>query len=156
MPVLPPNLEISAAKAPKVAAPGATISVRDTTRNSGSGLASPTTTRIWLSTDKTLDGSDIALGARDVPALAAGAQHVANTSVTLPSVAPGSYYLLVQADADGESGESNEADNVRAAAIRIGPDLTITTIQFSPATPTSTSPTTITLTIKNLGGQARA
>ncbi len=151
--VLPPNLQIGAVKAPALAAPGATINVRDTTRNAGTGAAGATTTRIWLSANKTLDGGDIELGTRSIPVLAAGKQNAGSTDVTLPAVAPGAYFLLLQADADDDAFESNETDNVKAKAIVLGPDLTIKAMLFTPTSPTSSTPTTITLTVQNAGGE---
>jgi uncharacterized repeat protein (TIGR03803 family) len=151
--VLPPNLQIGAVKAPASAAPGATINVRDTTRNAGTGAAGATTTRIWLSANKTLDGGDSELGTRSIPALAAGKQSAGSTDVTLPAVAPGAYFLLLQADADDDALESNETDNVKAKAIVLGPDLTIKAMLFTPTSPTSSTPTTITLTVQNAGGE---
>ena len=152
VPATPPNLQIGAIKAPASSAPGAEINIRDTTRNAGAGGSGETTTRLWLSANKTVGTGDVDLGSRLVPALAAGAQHVATTAVTLPDVAPGFYYVLAQADADADAAESNEGDNVKAKAILLGPDLTVKSMVFSPSSPTSSAPVTITLTINNLGG----
>jgi subtilase family serine protease len=131
------------------------MTVNDTTRNAGTSTVGTSTTRIWLSVDKTL-GSDLELGARFLPALTAGAHHTGSTVVTVPSVTPGKYYLIAQADADGEVSESSETDNVRAKALVIGPDLTIQALTFSPSSPSSTTPTTITIAVKNGGGPAGA
>ena len=150
--VLPPNLQIAAIKAPASTAAGAAIDVRDTTLNAGTGRAGATTTRIWLSTNKTLGASDVELGTRSIPELAAGAQNIGSTEVTLPAVAPGAYFLLVQADADDDALESDESNNVKAKAIVVGPDLTIKAMTFEPASPTSSTSTTITLTVRNAGG----
>ena len=72
--------------------------------------------------------------------------------MTLPDVAPGAYFLLVQADADDDALESDESNNVKAKAIVVGPDLTIKAMTFEPASPTSSTSTTITLTVRNAGG----
>jgi Concanavalin A-like lectin/glucanases superfamily/CARDB len=148
----PANLQISAIKAPPAAAPGATISVRDTTLNAGTGAAAATTNRIWLSTNKMLGAGDVPLADRGVPGLAPSTKNTLTTSVPLPVVAPGSYFLLVEADAADDAAESSEADNIKAKAISLGPDLTIASMVFDPASPTSSAPTTITLTLKNKGG----
>ncbi len=50
--------------------PGSTITVTDTTRNVGGGLADASTTSFYLSTNPTLDAADLWLGGRAVPALA--------------------------------------------------------------------------------------
>jgi hypothetical protein len=150
----PANLQLAALKAPKVAAPGANITVRDTTRNAGTGGAPATTTRIWLSANKTLGPGDFDLGSRAVPTLAAGAQNAGPTAVTIPSIPPGAYYLLAEADGNDEAGESDETDNVKAKALIVGPDLTITSVTFDPASPTSSAPTSIAVTVNNAGGQS--
>ena len=150
----PANLQVAAIKAPKVAAPGGNITVRDTTRNAGTGGAPDTTTRIWLSANKTLGPGDVDLGSRAVPTLAASAQNAGPTAVTIPSIPPGAYYLLAEADGNDEAGESDETDNVKAKALIVGPDLTIKTVTFDPASPTSSAPTSIAVTVNNAGGQS--
>ena len=144
------NLRVTTVKAPAGAAPGATITVTDTTRNDGPGRADPSHTAIWLSTNKTL-GGDTLLATRAVPTLAAAAVSTRATSVALPTVAPGVYYLIAQADTDGEVAETSESDNVKAKTLTVGPDL-VATMAFTPPVPTSTTPTTIAVTTKNVGG----
>ena len=150
--VPPANLQIKSISAPATTAVGSAITVKDTTRNIGTGPAGPSTTRIWLSANKTL-GDDLELGTRSVGALAALAQQTGTTVVTVPTVAPGLYYLLVKADAENDVSESSETDNLRVKSLLIGPDLVIKTLTFTPSTPTSTSPTTIELTVNNAGGE---
>ena len=117
-----PDLTVSALTAPASAAAGATISVTDTTKNLSGGPAFPGTsnTKIWLSTDGVLDGGDTLLGARPVPSLNPLASSTGSTSVVIPAAkAPGSYFLIANADADGSVPESNEANNVRTKAITV-------------------------------------
>src|SRR6185436_8416472 len=64
------DLSVSSLNGPATAGAGLTISVSDTTRNQGGGSAAASTTSFYLSTDATLDGSDILIGSRPVPALA--------------------------------------------------------------------------------------
>jgi subtilase family serine protease len=70
--------------------------------------------------------------------------------VTLPSLSPGTYYLLAQADTNSRVDESHEGDNLRTKRLRVGPDL-LASIALQPETPISTSPTTITVTTTNTG-----
>jgi glucose/arabinose dehydrogenase len=142
------NLIVAALKAPRGAAGGATITVKDTTRNEGPGGAAATRTGIWLSTNKTL-GGDMLLGSRAVPALTPGQSNKGNTTVTLPS-APGIYFLIAEADTQHIESETHEGDNVRARKLTIGPDLSAR-MTFSPSPPTSGTPTTITITTTNEG-----
>ena len=146
------NLTIAMLKAPRGAAAGQTIDIVDTTRNEGTGAASPTNTAFWLSANKTL-GGDTQLGARPIPALAAGASNKGTTSVTVPTVSPGVYFLLGQADADLDESETHEGDNVRVRKLTIGPDL-VARCTVSPSSPTSTSPTTVSVHTGNNGYDA--
>ena len=105
---------------------GANLTVSDTVKNQGAGIAAASTTRFYLSTNTSLDGSDVALmPARAVPQLADGASSAGSTSVTIPSnTAPGTYYVLAQADADGavaESAENNNVTAVRSIQVTAGP-----------------------------------
>lgn len=146
------NFRVTAIKAPSLSAPGSTISVRDTTKNAGTAAGGPSRTRLWLSANKTIDTTDIVLNERDVPSLGAGIQSIVTQDVTLPNVAPGAYFLIAEADAETAVAESDEGDNLRVKSIKLGPDLTVKAIALAPASPVSTSPTSVTLTIKNNGG----
>src|SRR5262249_27847464 len=108
------------------AAAGGTISITDTTANlAASSPAAPSTTRFFLSTNTTLDAADIAIGSRAVPALASGASSAGATPVTIPAgTATGRYYILAKADGANVVAEKNEANNVSARSLRVGPDLT--------------------------------
>ena len=154
-----PDLTVSALTAPASAGAGATISVTDTTKNLSGGPASPGTsnTKIWLSADAVLDGGDSLLGSRAVPSLNPLAVSTGSTSVVIPAgKAPGSYFLIANADADGSVPESNEGNNVRTKAITIlGPDLQVTTLT-TPAASGSNRTISITDTTRNATGASSA
>ena len=115
-----PDLSIASLTSVTAAAAGATIAVTDSTKNVGGGAAAESTTRYYLSTNITFDGSDVAVGARAVGPLAAGAASAATASVVIPpSTAAGSYYLIAVSDADGVITETAETNNTRALFIRI-------------------------------------
>jgi glucose/arabinose dehydrogenase len=143
------NLRVSSFQAPKRAASGASLSLKDTTNNNGSGAATPTRTGFWFSTNNTL-GGDALLDNRTVPFLAPGASSKGTTAVTLPSVTPGTYYLIAEADVDDDIAEADESDNLAVKKILVGPDLTVSLVTI-PGSPNSTSPTTIRVTTKNIG-----
>jgi glucose/arabinose dehydrogenase len=145
------NSRVSFFRAPNRAASGEAIALRDTTTNSGTAAAAPTRSGFWLSADNTL-GDDASLGARPVPVLAPGASNTGTTFVTVPAVAAGTYYVIAQADVDGAIAETDESDNVAVRRLLIGADL-IVSLVTSPGSPTSTSPTTITVTTKNAGAE---
>ena len=120
--IIGPDLSVSSMTVPVSGGAGATISIGDTTKNSGAGAADASTTSFYLSTNSTLDVGDTLLGSRSVPALAAGASSTGTTSVTIPAgTAPGTYYIIAKADAPGTIAETNEANNTVYKTIVIGP-----------------------------------
>src|SRR5262249_49415236 len=67
-----PDLTVTGIAAPARGGVGDTILVNDTTKNSGSGNAGPSTTAYYLSANYALDASDTPLGSRSVGPLNAG------------------------------------------------------------------------------------
>ena len=105
---------------------GTNVTVSDTVKNQGAGIAAASTTRFYLSTNSSLDGSDLALTpSRAVPPLASGDSSSGSTSVTIPlNISPGTYYVIAQADGDGVVAESAETNNVvaiRSIQVTAGP-----------------------------------
>ena len=154
-----PDLTVSVLGGPATTAAGATIAVTDTTKNLTGGPAFPGTsnTKIWLSSDGVLDGGDTFLGTRAVPSLDPGGSSAGSTNVVIPAgKAPGSYFLIANADADGSVPESNEANNVKAKAITVlGPDLKVVALTV-PASSGTNRTISITDTTRNLPGAGQA
>jgi PKD repeat protein len=149
------NLQISTMKAPATAASGQAIKVTDVTVNAGSGPAGASATKVWLSNDKVLGGDlPLTAAARTVAALAPGGTSTGSVAATIPTIGPGIYYLIAQADRDGQVAESNEADNLRVKPIAIGPDVTVKAIGLKSSTTTAMAPTSISVTTRNVGGAA--
>lgn len=148
-----PDLMIASLSVPAEAAPGATISVTDTTVNQGGGAAAASSTTFFLSGNFTLDAGDITLGgSRTVAPLAPGASSVGATSLTIPpATAAGTYYLIAKADEDGSVAETQEANNVRAAAVRIGADLAVSSASLPSSTVPAGSSAVISITVVNQG-----
>ncbi len=144
------DLAVAAATAPARAAAGSPIDVTETTQNIGTGGASTSVTGFYLSTNALLEASDLRIGSRAVPALAAGASSARTTSVTLPAVSPGTWYLIVNADDDRTIAETVETNNTRAVTLLVGPDLSVTTLTL-PFTVSAGSPVTVSDSVKNLG-----
>jgi len=118
--VVRPDLRVTSIVAPLEAAPGAVITVTDTTANLGYGIASPSSTRFYLSRDAVRGAGDADLGARGVPGLASRQVSVTSTQVVIPpGTVPGRYYIVAVADADGGVTETYELNNSRARAITI-------------------------------------
>jgi subtilase family serine protease len=149
------DLTVSTVTAPAVAAAGGTISLTETTMNGGGAEVPEFVTGYYLSVNSTLDGSDVVLGSRVVPSLSAAQSSSASVSLQLPSTAStGTYYLLARADDRAEVTETNETNNVRASgAIKVGPDLTVTTITV-PSLGEAGAALTVSDTVKNQGGGA--
>ncbi len=122
-----PDLVVSSITTPSAVAPGAAMTVTDRTNNQGGGPAGASTTTFYLSTDTTLDPADVVLGTRAVPALAAGANSLGSSSLTVPATVSGQFYVLAKANADGAVVETDTANNVRVSdVIRVGADLVVT------------------------------
>ena len=146
-----PDLFVSSMTAPTRAASGATISVTETTKNTGGGGAGSSTTAFFLSSNLTLDGGDFRLPeVRNVGPLAAGASSFGTTMVTLPAVAPGTWYLLANADDPQQVAETQETNNIRYTTVYIGPDLTVSTVN-APLSAVAGTTMTVTDTVRNYG-----
>jgi arylsulfatase A-like enzyme/subtilase family serine protease len=130
-----PDLTVTALTVPATAGAGTTITVKDTTKNAvGASPANPSSTRYYLSANAVLDGGDVELGTRAVGPLAPGATSTGSAVVAIPvGTTAGSYYVIALADAGDALAELTETNNTRAATIRIGPDLTVTSLTVPPA-----------------------
>jgi subtilisin family serine protease/subtilase family serine protease len=150
-----PDLIVSAVTAPAAGGAGGTLSVSDTTRNQGGGGGDASTTRFYLSTNGTLEATDVMLGARPVPALAAGASDAGTALLTIPpGTAAGSYYVLAQADGASAVLETTENNNSKvSASIKVGPDVIVSAVS-GPLTGAPGAPITLTDTTKNQGAGA--
>jgi subtilase family serine protease len=111
--VIGPDLIISSLTVPSGAEAGATINVKFVTGNAaGGGNAPASTTSFYLSSDRVLDGSDILLGSKAVPALAAGASSSGTLQLVIPlGTVPGTYYIIAMADGPELISEADETNN---------------------------------------------
>jgi subtilase family serine protease len=127
--VAPSDLVVSALTGPATAGAGSVVTLNDTTGNSGVGPAAGTSTRYYLSTDSVIGAGDVLLGGRVVASLAPGASSAAVTNVTIPAAtANGGYLIIAKADDLNQAAESDEGNNTRAIAVRIGPDLRVSSL----------------------------
>jgi subtilase family serine protease/subtilisin family serine protease len=146
------DLDITSMSSPTTGSPGSNITIADTTKNIGGGVAEESATQFYLSANSTIDPSDTLLGNRSVPSLAAGASSAGSTTVTIPaSTAVGTWYIVAKADGEDILPEISETNNTYPRSIEVGPDLDITSMS-SPATGSPGSGITITDTTKNMGG----
>ncbi|WP_375415731.1 CARDB domain-containing protein [uncultured Hymenobacter sp.] len=103
--------QISAA--PTAVATGSSLSLSATMLNQGAAPASSSNVSYYLSSNSTLEASDLLLGTSPGAALSAGFSNFRQALVTLPGgVAPGGYYLLFVADPANVVAEANEGNNV--------------------------------------------
>jgi subtilase family serine protease len=117
----PPDLVVSSLVVPTSATRGATITVTDTTKNSGQGLAAASATRFYLSPTAALGpGAALLSGSRLVGALPPGATSSGSTGLTIDAgTAPGVYYLIAVADGDSAVAEASETNNTAARKITV-------------------------------------
>jgi large repetitive protein len=149
-----PDLIIASFTAPTVTAAALAITLADATRNQGGVAAGSSTTVFYLSADPLLDTSDVFLGSRAVPGLAAGETHSGSVVLVVPADTPtGSYYLFARADSGGAVIESQEANNTYARLIRIGPDLGLSSLTL-PASVRAGSVMSVSDVTHNQGGAA--
>ena len=150
-----PDLIVSAVTASATAGAGGPMSVSDTTRNQGGGGAEVSATRFYLSTNTTVDASDVMLGVRPIRALSAGDSDADTMAVMVPAgTAAGSYYVLAQADTANAVTETSETNNSRASGVvKVGPDLIVSAVSV-PATGAPGAPMTLSDTTKNQGAGA--
>ena len=90
-----------------------------------------------------------------MPAMGAAGSDAATVSLALPAnLAAGSYYVIEMVDAGLVVTESTETNNARAsAAIKVGPDLSVTSLS-GPASVVRGGSVTMTDTTRNQGGGA--
>jgi Ca2+-binding RTX toxin-like protein len=90
----------------------------------GTGAAAASTTGIYLSSDSTITTADTLLSMTSTPSLAANGSDIESALLAFPgNLAPGTYYVGVIADYNGQIAESSEANNASsAAAVILGND----------------------------------
>jgi subtilase family serine protease len=146
------DLVVSSFTAPATAGAGVSITLADTTRNTGGGSAGASTTSFYLSGNTTLDATDVLLGSRAVSALAAGDSQAGSTVVAIPAgTTTGSHYLIARADAGDVVSELSETNNTATWTLLVGPDLVLDALTV-PATGGAGTTISVTDTTRNAGG----
>ncbi|MDY7007719.1 MAG: CARDB domain-containing protein, partial [Cyanobacteriota bacterium] len=149
-----PNLVVQNQSAPSSANAGSAISIGGTVKNIGSGYASSSYVRYYLSDDTTFSSSDTYLGSDYVSSLSAGRSSYESASVTIPSTtSTGTKYVLFVADHNKSVSESNENNNVAYKSLYVNnrPDLVVQN-QSAPYWVRAGSTINISATVKNTGG----
>ena len=105
--------------APTAAPAGGSTQASSYLYNQGNALASPATLGYYLSTNQTLDASDVLLTSNSGTVYGGGTAS-RYASLTIPvGTALGSYYVLFVADHLNQVAETNEANNVTAAPLQV-------------------------------------
>ena len=138
---------------------GQTIPVSWSVQNQGGDAATAILTdQIYLSNDQFFDDDDRRLDSRQAKfqtPLSAGGQYSAQRNVAIPSTVDGDQYLLFVTDTFDAEMETNEDNNVFAAAINIvAPDVDLTTsIVNAPSSALAGEPISISWTVTNEGSE---
>jgi subtilisin family serine protease/subtilase family serine protease len=151
------DLDVTSFSIPATGTPGGQMSVTDTTLNAGAGPIPESSTGFYLSANSLFGPSDILIGSRTVRALDPGIGDPATTVLTIPpDTVPATYYVFAIADWGDAIYEANESNNEFRASttIRIGPDLTVTSVTTAPTSAPLGSSVTASATISNQGGTA--
>lgn len=137
-----PNLEIAhIVTQPVDPAPGDTVTIQATVRNTGDEVASSSKARLFLDGD--------AFGSlADIDALDPGQQAPAlwQWDSTL-----GVHQLGAVADAEDDVTEADEQDNERNRTLTVGPDLTVLDLRIRPESPVAGDNVTAEVDLANLG-----
>ncbi len=153
-------IEASSLSASSVVAGGSTTASYRVANRGTVAVSATYTDKLYLSADATLDAGDVLLGTSHghTADLAPNATHEHSQAVTIPgATAPGSRYILVQADALGAVAEGNEINNVAAIAVTATApppstkDLVIAGLALSKATVAAGGSLTVSYSVKNQG-----
>jgi subtilase family serine protease len=154
-----PDLVISTiANPPSTIQVGGTFTASSGTTNQGNGAAGASTTRYFLSTNgiaKTGTLQEQAINA--FPSGMPGSTQNTMTTISIPTIASGSYYLLACADVKNVVAESNENNNCLASALQVvvsGPDLVETGLSFMPSSVATGGSLNVTEAEQNIGDAA--
>jgi hypothetical protein len=123
-PVSAPDLVIrQLAVFPPNPARGETVRVSFTIVNQGAATAPSAAHAIVLSSNNTVEPSDLLLRLVNTPALPPNGSFPVNETVVIPGGTPaGTQFIIVIADADDAVRESNEANNTAPATITVRPN----------------------------------
>ncbi len=157
------DLVVDSLTAPTNATFGGSAAITWRVRNTGSVAApSPWSDRVYLSTNNLISPGAVTLGsfAAVTTPLNVGSTYVRTQSIALPlsgSLTGGPWYFIVKADANGVQPESDENNNLRAAALQISrpplPDLAVMNL-IAPPDALPGQPMEISWSVTNQGPAA--
>ena len=140
-----PDLTVTSVSGPVEGREGKNVTVEWTVTNAGAGVATGTWSDELRLSDSADAGTEVELGVLAFDpgpsGLAPGSSYTRATSVALPSGIAGSYWLVVDADAEKELAEANEDDNAMTdgtsllVTSRPYPDLQVTQVSVPTGLP---------------------
>ena len=145
----PPDLQVTVVDAPTQGTAEQTVSITWTVTNEGAGktLQDDWYDSVYISTDKSVDGSDYLLAVeRHIGALESGQSYEVTKEITLPQGISGDYHFLVRTDFYNQVFEGALSEN------NTGEDATPTTISLIP--PADLKVETVTLPANAEAGEA--
>ena len=152
-----PNLEVTSLNVPTPAKPGDTITVSWAVENVGQGSPKAVwTDNVYFSSSPALSSGATLLGTFGANNLLAPAtSYSLSESITVPHVASGQYYIIVQTNANNAVTESNTTDNTLAMPLELLPvQMLIASPGASTLTLAVNEPQTIDLQLSNLSSTA--
>lgn len=134
---------------------GTSLNVKVTAKNIGDGPAGECTLEFFLCLDPDISVLDFPIGSARVPALNPGEDTEAEITITVDeSIQPDSYYFGFELDSEKEVEESDEWNYFFLPGVQFNrlpdPDLTVTSMSFSPDTARSGDNLNVGITLKNL------
>ncbi|MBF9141698.1 CARDB domain-containing protein [Hymenobacter properus] len=139
--VAPPGVDLVVQQEslyPYSGAAGSTVQASASIYNQGNVMATSSNMGFYLSTNTTLDASDVLLYTATGSALSANLASYRSGYLTIPAgTAPGTYYILFAADPTNLVSETNETNNVRSLPFTVlAPtiDLSVSSVYVSPNT----------------------
>ena len=152
-----PDLQVTAVTAPSEAQPGQIIAIDWTVTNAGPGPADgPWVDAVYLSVDGTLNNAVLLDNVSSTHNPDTPNVRSASLETAVPTVAAGSYQILVVSDGTNVVFETDESNNQGTSSpIQIGiPDLDPTINNVAPTTLTSGSTVSIDWSVQNTGSAA--
>lgn len=150
-----PDLRVTnTSSTPTTANAGASVSTSCRVQNFGSGFASYSYIRYYLSTNPTYSTNDTYLGYDYVSPLNPGSYNSESHSFILPTgLSSGTYYILFRADATSNVTESNESNNVAFRTITVNglPDLRVINHTSTPSSGTVGTNVNLSSRVQNYG-----
>src|SRR5262249_4187917 len=121
-----PDLVVGSVQALAPLISGQKLSLTYTVLNQGTGSASGNwLDRVYLSTSPSIAGVIASLSAQEYQTVSGGAGYSRTNILTLPTLNPGTYYLIAAADVNNQLYESSFANNSRATNVSVAPSAPI-------------------------------